>query len=145
MFCKVAGKYADAVSILISPTSVRLGLQRKTLIEKRTVRPILYSTAAHAARGMSPTVPAARSYRLQWSADEMAYRIQEIAYGGLDEQTRKRMENLLNDEGYDALGRKPKNPGRRANLNAIVPGTILTREWQLRTRKKGNLNLKNRI
>ena len=69
-------------------------------------------------------------FNRQFLIKRLAYRIQEIAYGGLDEQTRKRMDDLLNDEGYDALGRKGKNLPRCANLNNIVPGTILTREWQ---------------
>jgi hypothetical protein len=69
-------------------------------------------------------------FNRQFLIKRLAYRIQEIAYGGMDDFTRERMENLLNDEGYDDLGRKTKNPTRRANLNAIVPGTILTREWQ---------------
>ena len=68
-------------------------------------------------------------FNRQFLIKRLAYRIQEIAYGGLDEQTRKRMDELLDDEGYDELGRKVEKPVRRVNLNAIVPGAVLMREW----------------
>lgn len=69
-------------------------------------------------------------FNRQFLIKRLAYRIQEIAYGGLDETTRKRMDMLLEDEGYDEMGRKVRQPVRRLNERAIAPGTILVREWQ---------------
>jgi hypothetical protein len=69
-------------------------------------------------------------FNRQFLIKRLAYRIQEIAYGGLDEVTRGRMESLLDDEGYDEMGRKVLKPARRATERAIVPGTVLVREWQ---------------
>ncbi len=69
-------------------------------------------------------------FNRQFLVKKLAHRIQEIAYGGLDETTQGRMESLLDDEGYDDMGRKVRKPVRRATERAIVPGTVLTREWQ---------------
>ena len=60
----------------------------------------------------------------------LAYRIQEIAYGGLDEVTRKRMDGLLDDEGYNKLGCKVRKPIRQAIERSIIPGTLLVRYFQ---------------
>jgi len=61
----------------------------------------------------------------------LAYRIQELAYGGLTAQDRDRMERLLDAEGYDDQGfavtknrRRPVNKGGK-----FLPGTLLVREW----------------
>jgi hypothetical protein len=69
-------------------------------------------------------------FNRQFLIKRLAYRIQEIAYGGLDEVTRSRMESLLDDEGYNELGRKVRKPVGRATERTIVPGTVLAREWQ---------------
>ncbi len=69
-------------------------------------------------------------FNRQFLIKRLAYRIQEIAYGGLDEHTRNRMDSLLDDEGYDELGRKVRKPARRATERAIVPGTVLVRDWK---------------
>ena len=69
-------------------------------------------------------------FNRQFLIKRLAYRIQEIACGGLDEHTKKRMDGLLEDEGYDELGRKVKKPVRRASERAIVPGTVLVRNWK---------------
>ncbi len=69
-------------------------------------------------------------FNRQFLIKRLAYRIQEIAYGGVDDRTRTRMNDLLEDEGYDELGRKVRKPTRRASERTIVPGTVLVREWQ---------------
>jgi len=69
-------------------------------------------------------------FNRQFLIKRLAYRIQEIAYGGLDDHTKTRMNQLLDNEGYNELGVKTKKSVHRANGNSIVPGTILVREWQ---------------
>ena len=69
-------------------------------------------------------------FNRQFLIKRLAYRIQEIAYGGLDEHTKTRMSQLLDDEGYDKFGKKVRASVKRAKENAIVPGTMLVREWQ---------------
>ena len=68
-------------------------------------------------------------FKRQFLIKHLAYRIQEIAYGGLDDNTRRRMDELLDDTGYDALGRKVNEVVRRARKNTIVPGAVIKREW----------------
>ena len=61
----------------------------------------------------------------------LAYRIQELAYGGLTAQDRDRMERLLDAEGYDDQGFAVTKAKRRpANKDGkFLPGTLLIREW----------------
>ncbi|MBL6425918.1 MAG: DUF2924 domain-containing protein [Maritimibacter sp.] len=55
----------------------------------------------------------------------LAYRIQELAYGGLKPETVKRLERL----GAELDGGDRKKSRRRADLMPIT-GTRLIREWQ---------------
>ena len=55
----------------------------------------------------------------------LAYRIQELAYGGLKPETARRLE-LLGEELY---GNKKKSSQIRTDLRPIT-GTRLLREWQ---------------
>ena len=59
----------------------------------------------------------------------LSYRIQEIAYGGIPDTVRSRMDRLLDDEGYDELGVKSR-PKKRKPGDALLPGTLLAREWR---------------
>ncbi len=68
-------------------------------------------------------------FKRQFLIKHLAYRIQEIAYGGLDDNTRRRMDELLDEVGYDTLGRKVNKAVRRARKNTIVPGVVIKREW----------------
>lgn len=54
----------------------------------------------------------------------LAYRIQELAFGGLSEETRARLEALSRDERYVGRARIKKRPDDRP-----VEGTRLIREW----------------
>ena len=67
-------------------------------------------------------------YNRPFLVKRLAYRIQELAYGGLPQEVRERMRNFLDEEGYDDLGRQGEKP--KARLNAMsVPGTVFVREW----------------
>src|SRR5262249_52973242 len=54
----------------------------------------------------------------------LAYRIQELAYGGLKPDTIKRLEALAADLESDRFSKKRRTPARP------VIGTQLVREWQ---------------
>lgn len=54
----------------------------------------------------------------------LAYRIQELTYGGLSTRTRKRLDEIA-EAGEGNGGRKSRN-----DPNHPVPGTRLIREWQ---------------
>ncbi|MHB1463348.1 MAG: DUF2924 domain-containing protein [Armatimonadota bacterium] len=62
----------------------------------------------------------------------LAYRIQEITFGGLSTQTKQLMGKVLESYGYDENGcriNKSKKAGRRTNGMPII-GTRLLREWK---------------
>lgn len=62
---------------------------------------------------------------------KLAYRIQELAYGGLTAQDRDRMERLLDAEGYDDQGFAVTKKRRRKTSKdgKFLPGTLLRRDW----------------
>ena len=67
-------------------------------------------------------------YNRPFLVKRLAYRIQELAYGGLPQEAKERMRSFLEEEGYDDLGRPGGKPN--AKLNALsVPGTVFVREW----------------
>lgn len=53
----------------------------------------------------------------------LAYRLQEVAHGGLPKKTEKRLERLAKEEGA------PKESKRRPG-EQLLPGTRLVREWK---------------
>jgi len=59
----------------------------------------------------------------------LAYRIQELALGGLSGEDRTRMDGILEHEGYDELGRPAPRNTKRPDFVNPVPGTKLIREW----------------
>jgi hypothetical protein len=68
-------------------------------------------------------------YNRDFMVKRLAHRLQELAYGGLSEQARAQMNQLLDDAGYNELGslRAGSRPKARADLP--VAGTRLVREW----------------
>ena len=73
----------------------------------------------------------APSYNRQFLLKRLAYRIQEIAYGGLPDNVRNRLNQLLDEEGYDEIAVKvaDRKPPRSAPGDRPIPGTMLIREW----------------
>jgi hypothetical protein len=63
-------------------------------------------------------------YNRRFLENRLAYRIQELAYGGLSEETVERLDALADDlEG--------KTPRRRSSLETRpIAGTRLIREWK---------------
>ncbi len=61
----------------------------------------------------------------------LAYRIQELTYGGLSEATRARMEEIAQEAGFDEEASLPGRRRRAAVRRRELPvaGTRLVREW----------------
>ena len=74
-------------------------------------------------------LPRPPRFNRQFLIKRLAHRIQELVYGGLQETTFRRMDRLLDDEGYDNLGVKSR-PKKTKPGDALLPGTLLAREWQ---------------
>ena len=66
------------------------------------------------------------SYGRSFMMKRLAYRIQEIAYGGLPGETRDKMDRIFQGAGYDDMG----NKGCAKKQSCPVPGTLLIREWR---------------
>ena len=64
-------------------------------------------------------------YNRRFLEHRLAYRIQELAYGGLKPETLKRLREL----GEQLDGGDPSNR-RRQHQDRPMPGTRLIREWQ---------------
>ena len=70
-------------------------------------------------------------YNRVFLTKRLAYRIQELAYGGLSESSRETMSRMLDEQGYDEIGRA-RAAGRKgtpAAADRITQGTALIREW----------------
>ncbi|NTU77143.1 MAG: DUF2924 domain-containing protein [Alphaproteobacteria bacterium] len=63
-------------------------------------------------------------YRRGFMARALAYRIQELTYGGLSEKASNRLEDML----AEAEGTKPKK--RAGKVRLPVAGSRLVREWR---------------
>jgi len=65
----------------------------------------------------------------------LAYRIQEIAYGGLSERAHKTMDDVLDSRGFDENGVSldGRRTERKRKAGVPVAGTRLVREWNGRT------------
>jgi Protein of unknown function (DUF2924) len=64
-------------------------------------------------------------YNRRFLESRLAYRIQELAYGGLKPETIARLEALAEDLDGD-----PDRRRRRAGQDRPIAGTRLIREWQ---------------
>jgi len=70
------------------------------------------------------------AYHRRFLIKRLAYRIQELAYGGLSDTTRAQMADILQDAGLDE---QPSIPGRGRTQkrpdDLPLAGTRLVREW----------------
>jgi hypothetical protein len=64
-------------------------------------------------------------YNRRFLESRLAYRIQELAYGGLKPETVERLEALA-----EALDGNNAPMRRRPGMNRPIAGTVLVREWQ---------------
>ena len=65
-------------------------------------------------------------YNRRFLENRLAYRIQELAYGGLKPETVRRLEQL----GEELFGSDGKKRRIRAEASMPIAGTRLIREWQ---------------
>ena len=65
-------------------------------------------------------------FNRRYLESRLAYRIQELAYGGLKPETVRRLERL----GEELDGGDRKKRGMRADRDRPITGTRLLREWQ---------------
>jgi hypothetical protein len=65
-------------------------------------------------------------FNRRYLESRLAYRIQELAYGGLKPETIRRLERL----GEELDGGDNKKRGIRADRDRPITGTRLLREWQ---------------
>ena len=66
------------------------------------------------------------SFNRRYLESRLAYRIQELAYGGLKPETIRRLERL----GEELDGGDKKKRGMRLDRDRPITGTRLLREWQ---------------
>jgi len=71
------------------------------------------------------------AYNRDFIIKRLAYRIQEIAYGGLPAEAHRKMDEALNRHGYDENGMPTKAVGRRTGRGKDAPiiGSRLVRDW----------------
>jgi hypothetical protein len=68
-------------------------------------------------------------YTREFLVKRLAYRLQELAHGGLRQETREQMNQLLDDAGYNELAGLRAGARPRAHRDQPVVGTRLVREW----------------
>src|SRR6266496_1236104 len=64
-------------------------------------------------------------YNKPFLMKRLAYRIQELAYGGLSARAEAKLSELIEEEGQRVKGKAPMRKGDRP-----IVGTRLIREWQ---------------
>ena len=66
-------------------------------------------------------------YKKQFLIKRLAYRIQELFYGGLSEQTKVHLQQASKEDPVATVNRRI--PEERKSNEAILPGTRLVRVW----------------
>ncbi len=71
------------------------------------------------------------AYNRQYITKRLAYRIQEIAYGGLSNEAHEKMGEALKRHGYNEDGMPVRAGDRRVSCGKGMPviGSKLVREW----------------
>lgn len=61
----------------------------------------------------------------------VAHRLQEIAYGGLSERVQKKLDDILDENGFDEKGMQTNKPrGRLKQVkNQPIAGAVFVRDW----------------
>jgi hypothetical protein len=72
------------------------------------------------------------AYNRDFIIKRLAYRLQEIACGGLSERVLQRLDEVLVENGYDENAMPIGTSKRKSNAakNHPVAGTVLMREWR---------------
>ena len=68
-------------------------------------------------------------YSRSFLVSRLAYRLQELAYGGLSPSAFAHMDAILDDAGCDKLGRIRRRRNGSPGHRGLLIGTRLAREW----------------
>ena len=99
----------------------------KTLLQEVTaLAGMSYKALKDRWRALYGTEPPA--YKRQLMVRRLAYRIQELALGGLSESVKAQLERIATEDDFGSKGRKAGC--RRREKNGPVAGTRLIREWR---------------
>lgn len=72
-----------------------------------------------------------RGYRRDALIRRLAYRVQELAYGGVSDATRARIREHIEEIGESGIPSRGSPTSRRSRSDGMpVAGTVLVREWQ---------------
>ena len=74
--------------------------------------------------------PPPRVWNRPFLLRRLAYRIQELAFGGLPEETRQELERIAEQDAQAHSARKKKIVNPRGKGDLPVVGTRLLRRWQ---------------
>ena len=66
------------------------------------------------------------AYKRQHMIRRLAYRVQELAYGGLSDEAKAELEQIAAEDDFGKEARKKR---RKPNGTQPIPGTRLIREW----------------
>jgi len=96
----------------------------KTVLKQLTELPSLPFPALKARwRSLYGTEPPA--YKREHMVRRLAYRIQELAYGGLADETKAALEQIAEDDERQ----RQAGPAKKKATTSLVRGTRLIREW----------------
>ncbi len=100
-------------------------MEATVLMHLTELQDMSYSSLKERWRSLYGTDPPA--YKRAHMVRRLAYRVQELAYGGLSDQTKAELERIAEE---DERQRKEKKSGRRKQKSTHpLPGTRLVREW----------------
>lgn len=90
------------------------------LAEIKTMDMVALKTLWRELNGSEPP-----PYNRKFLESRLAYRVQELAYGGLKPETKTRLKALAEE-----LEQQENEAGRARTDNRLIAGTRLIREWQ---------------
>jgi len=80
-------------------------------------------------RGLYGTEPP--GYKREHMLRRLAYRIQELAYGGLPDETKAQLERVADEDERQRQGMRTQR--RKQQITHAIPGTRFVREWKGQT------------
>ena len=97
-----------------------------TVIRQLTeLQNMAYSALKEKWRGLYGTEPPA--YKREHMIRRLAYRLQELAYGGLPDETKAELERIADEDERQRQGARADR--RKPKLTHPLAGTRLVREW----------------
>ncbi len=72
------------------------------------------------------------NYAKRFMAERLAYRLQELRFGGLKPEIRKQMNEILSEAGYDEMGGQNHRNDKKttASKPSLIAGTRLIKQWR---------------